>query len=75
MFVWHQEQAEGEEPDVHQADSVCDWGPYPGAWRSVRACSEDLDSECVTDSLRWFDIDITGKVGQNPQSQATQTGQ
>lgn len=31
--VWHQEQAEGEEPDVHQADSLCDGGAHPGAGR------------------------------------------
>lgn len=48
MFVRHQEQAEGEEPDVHQADSLCGWGAHPGAGRWMHVNHQDLDSTRVT---------------------------
>lgn len=48
LFVRHQEQAQGEEPYVHQADSLCDWGAHPGAGRWMHVNHQDLDSPRVT---------------------------
>lgn len=38
-------------------------------------CVNHQDRDSVTIRLRLFDIDIAGKVGINPQSQTTPTGQ
>lgn len=41
----------------------------------VCVCVNHQDRDSVTIRLRLFDIDIAGKVGINPQSQTTPTGQ
>lgn len=56
MFSQHQEQTEGKEPDVHQTDSVCDWGACPGAGRWV--CFV-FDYYCQ--SARWVGGEIAGQ--------------
>lgn len=85
MFLPHQEQTEGKESDVHQTDSVCDWGACPSAGRwagynKIFIIDYSRPATWVEGEIGGqgtYDVNVVpaGKVGQNPQSQTTQTGQ